>query len=267
MNRTLNQLINQLHLDPKKEAAVRKIVENAGGINDSTPVVTEVSGNELLPINVNGENKAVSAAALVKGAKEVYFLDIDNYKTPEDYNNLKDAFDSNKLIVCKGVVMGLADLGDGFLGVMNSSMGVAGEETPRIQLNVVMFAFTKDGQIVRFDNAILLDGTGNGTKFLSDDGTYKEVSGGNEPVIIETNIEGEGFENVQLTDQQFEACKNSNVKIKINYPDYYMILIPYLYGFQEEYIAMYVLLITAEGHKKDVALSVNINSKLLSFIA
>lgn len=99
MNRTLNQLINQLHLDPKKEAAVRKIVENAGGINDSTPVVTEVSGNELLPINVNGENKAVTAAALVKGAKEVYFLDINNYKTSEDYNNLKAAVESNKIII------------------------------------------------------------------------------------------------------------------------------------------------------------------------
>jgi hypothetical protein len=29
MNKRINQLINQLHLDPKKEAAVRKIVENA----------------------------------------------------------------------------------------------------------------------------------------------------------------------------------------------------------------------------------------------
>ena len=30
MNKRINQLINQLHLDPKKEAAVREIVENAG---------------------------------------------------------------------------------------------------------------------------------------------------------------------------------------------------------------------------------------------
>lgn len=39
MNRTVNQLVNALHLDPKREAAVRKIIENAGGVNDSTPVV------------------------------------------------------------------------------------------------------------------------------------------------------------------------------------------------------------------------------------
>ena len=37
-----------------------------GGISPSTPIVNEVSGNELIPINQNGENKAVSAAALVK---------------------------------------------------------------------------------------------------------------------------------------------------------------------------------------------------------
>ena len=31
MNKTINQYINQLHLDPKKEAAVRKLVANTGG--------------------------------------------------------------------------------------------------------------------------------------------------------------------------------------------------------------------------------------------
>ena len=29
MNKRINHLINQLHLDPKREAAVREIVENA----------------------------------------------------------------------------------------------------------------------------------------------------------------------------------------------------------------------------------------------
>lgn len=31
MDKTINSYINQLHLDPKKEKAVRKIVELAGG--------------------------------------------------------------------------------------------------------------------------------------------------------------------------------------------------------------------------------------------
>lgn len=60
MNKTTNQYINQLNLDPKKEAAVRKLVENAGGVYDSTPLVENLVGNELIPIKQNGENKAVS---------------------------------------------------------------------------------------------------------------------------------------------------------------------------------------------------------------
>lgn len=60
MDKTTNQLINQLHLDGKKENAVRKLVENAGGVNSQTPLVNEVIGDELIPINQNGENKAVT---------------------------------------------------------------------------------------------------------------------------------------------------------------------------------------------------------------
>ena len=51
MNKTINQYINQLHLDPKKEAAVRKLIQavasndNSGGSNESpnpdTPVANE----------------------------------------------------------------------------------------------------------------------------------------------------------------------------------------------------------------------------------
>lgn len=60
MDKTTNQLINQLHLDGKKENAVRKLVEKAGGVNSQTPLVDEVIGDELIPINQNGENKAVT---------------------------------------------------------------------------------------------------------------------------------------------------------------------------------------------------------------
>lgn len=60
MDKTTNQLINQLHLDGKKENALRKLVEKAGGVNSQTPLVNEVIGDELIPINQNGENKAVT---------------------------------------------------------------------------------------------------------------------------------------------------------------------------------------------------------------
>lgn len=60
MNKTTNQYINQLNLDSKREAAVRKLVEGAGGVSDSTPLVENLVGNELIPIKQDGENKAVS---------------------------------------------------------------------------------------------------------------------------------------------------------------------------------------------------------------
>ena len=60
MNKTTNQYINQLNLDPKREAAVRKLVKGAGGVSDSTPLVESLVGNELIPIKQDSENKAVS---------------------------------------------------------------------------------------------------------------------------------------------------------------------------------------------------------------
>lgn len=55
MNKEINQLINKLHLDPKKEAAVRKIVENVGSNNSgggNGPVIIEYPfyGNEAVTL-------------------------------------------------------------------------------------------------------------------------------------------------------------------------------------------------------------------------
>lgn len=185
MNKRINQLINQLHLDPKKEAAVRKIVENAGGINGSTPA----------------------------GDKDIYFLDIDNYKTPEDYNKLKAAFDSSKLIIGQGGVFTFGELPNGALmGIAHTILGGV-NNTNQLQIIGMVCLFGTDGSIAKNNNQFLFDGNGSGTKFLSDDGTYKEVSGGSGPVIIEyPNVSNE---EIAVTDEQIEAVKNGNVKIKL----------------------------------------------------
>lgn len=113
MNKTTNQYINQLNLDPKKEAAVRKLVENAGGVNDSTPLVENLVGNELIPIKQDGENKAVRADELVKGGKEVFILTPDMFEeastivndpyptltfTDDGLNKFTEAVEANKII-------------------------------------------------------------------------------------------------------------------------------------------------------------------------
>lgn len=53
MNKTINQYINQLHLDPKREAAVRKIVTLAGGSGGGGMV--EVTYAELKELRNNGK--------------------------------------------------------------------------------------------------------------------------------------------------------------------------------------------------------------------
>lgn len=206
MNRTINQLVNALHLDPKREAAVRKIIENAGGINDSTPIVNEVSGNELIPINVDGENKAVSAAALVKGAKEVLYVDITNIQEEGSFIMSYDDYKNHIVYftITEGRVVHTAEKvlsrGIDYYGSVNyidtylfKNDGGVGPDTTK-PVKTMAFAVAVDvnnNQVISISriqvNQIFPYTIGNGTKFLSDDGTYKEVSGGSEPYVIDSN--------------------------------------------------------------------------------
>lgn len=63
MNKTINNYINQLKLDPKKEAAVRKLIESVE-VSDSTPVVNSLDGDELILVKQNDENKAVAVETI-----------------------------------------------------------------------------------------------------------------------------------------------------------------------------------------------------------
>ena len=73
MDKTINSYINQLHLDPKKEKAVRQIVELAGGSGGGG--MTEVTYAELRELRDNGK--------LVPGAK---YRMIDYETTTDAYN-------------------------------------------------------------------------------------------------------------------------------------------------------------------------------------
>ena len=217
MNRTVNQLVNALHLDPKREAAVRKIIENAGGVNDSTPVVNEISGNELLPINVNGENKAVSAAALVKGAKEVYVLDIFNYKTEEDYQDLLKAFNDGKIILADGVTCGIWLDNRDIKVVAYTIIPIVRNNESALVVSSMELTFKADGTFNNTHNDIkLLTGHG-GTKFLSDDGTYKEVGGGSEPYIISDTTSANDL--YSYLSESTEINERFNPNIIIDYLD------------------------------------------------
>lgn len=121
MNKTTNQYINQLNLDPKRETAVRKLVEGAGGVSDSTPLVENLAGNELIPIKQDGENKAVRADELIKGGKEIFIITSDMFEqtattieiqatltfTDDGWADFIDAVEANKIIALDFKVGGL----------------------------------------------------------------------------------------------------------------------------------------------------------------
>ena len=155
--------------------------KNVGGdsIDESTPVKTEVSGNELVQIVDNGVPKAASVDALVKGAKEVYVL---SGFSSCNYDELVEAIDSNKLLYMQ--------LGDALLPMI-----VSYKSGDNIQLTACqgLFNTRQDTEIVKSSFAFInmvatpngfinistgsfnLDKSGNGTKFLSDNGRYKEI--------------------------------------------------------------------------------------------
>lgn len=90
-------------------------------------------------------------------------------------------------------------------------------------------------------------------------------SGGGGPVIIELSIGDEGIGTVSLSEEQINAAKNSNIKLKINEPDgiHYMILVPYFYGIREENITFYTRMMNGAGHISDSTFSIDVINKTI----
>lgn len=238
MNKEINQLINQLHLDPKREAAFRKIVENAGGSNNSTPA----------------------------GTKEVYSIKTSEFKTPEDFNNLQAAVDAGNIIIIDGSI--IRSVGKGSSGgkpiiragtdlILHTYSGNEHENN----IVVLTIIFESNGTYTTTYNQISLKSGYDGTKFLSDDGTYKEVSGGGGPVIIEVPFEGN--ETVTLTDEQIEAFKNSNVKLKIVYAGIVVICIPFAYAITD-YSGSLCIRVQVNEVFEDLAFNIDITNKTIT---
>ncbi len=268
MNRTLNQLINQLHLDPKKEAAVRKIVytaisnnqsggSNSGGYTDmmvlntsDNAVLTEEQFNEIEERVKNGYLFELQYDE--PDGTTTYYSQGIKYRL--DSNNCWYIFNGNFSVATKDVSYS----GDVIFIALKQPNGYAFVGMPVNDLPNSELAFP----ILKTPKFYY---NGDGTKFLSDDGTYKEVSGGSGPVIIELSIGEESFESAQLTDQQIEACKNSNIKIKLNFPDYAIILVPYFYEIRNETILLYIRNVNHSSVVVDATFIIDINNKIIEY--
>lgn len=246
-----------------------------GGINDSTPVVNEVSGNELLPINVNGENKAVSAAALVKGAKELFVItptlegEFPTILTKDYLNSGMPVIFYAGTYIAKNFTRSVIDMDvtyfeDYYIVVPAFKSGekaVVFIATYRLDKpnNPVSFIVEAEGKIIP------LYYNGDGTKFLSDDGTYKEVSGGGEPVIIE--IDAKSPTSI-LTDKQINAAKNSNIKIKaiLKEENTTIIINPTIYTISNDSIIIDAVLAGINGAAESVKYNIDIINKIFSIV-
>lgn len=169
------------------------------------------------------------------GAKETYILEITNDKT--DYDKLKEAVFDNKIIIFINTVCTAlyeeTDTGEGIY-IMGS---VIDASILNIGVNCNVIYVSSNGSCEFETKYLELVNKGSGTKFLSDDGTYKKVSGGSGPVIID--MIGESG---SVTDEQIEAAKNGNIKIKVSSEIGITYVLPYYYLVQEDAVIFCVRL-------------------------
>ena len=121
------------------------------------------------------ENKVVDST-VINIPSEIYHLDINNYSTTEDYNNLEEAVRSNKLIVLEGYPAVVVYDNNGIM-IDSHHLSASGNDEGETIINYIRYIFKSDGTIENQScyYYVHLKATGDGTKFLSDDGTYKEI--------------------------------------------------------------------------------------------
>lgn len=91
--------------------------------------------------------------------------------------------------------------------------------------------------------------------------------GGSGPVIIELPFGEEEIEAVSLSEEQINAAKNGNIKLKMKMPnDIYLTFVPYMYVYikKDEDIVFYVRSMDSAGHIADEAYSINVIDKTIT---
>lgn len=110
-------------------------------------------------------------------SSEPYILDTNNYKTSEDYNNLKAAVESNKIIIVyiENTSIIASALLDTNQIVLSFHVAIPLEKHG-LQVNTFLGEFKSDGIFTINNLSANFITDSDGTKFLSDDGTYKEIN-------------------------------------------------------------------------------------------
>lgn len=138
-------------------------------------------GDELIIVNQDGKNKAVKASTLIKSAKEVYSIKLSEFKTPEDFNNLKAAVDAGNIIIVDGTIIKTLSkniAGTYIMAATDITIHGQSENEHEYTNSYISIGFNSNGTYNVDNTQTTLKSGYDGTKFLADDGTYKEVISG-----------------------------------------------------------------------------------------
>lgn len=176
----IHDILSSIQMSPRDKKDLVNAIANSGGINKNTPIKESVDGTELVPI-FDGENKAVNINELVKGGKEVYYVDVEKYKSSIgrlDYKNLREKINNpNTILVTtyegSNYTLNLEEITD-FSFYLTGIIALTYNKIKILYFNI--FEEYGIGLMCHLSTKIItFELNGDGTKFLSDDGTYKAI--------------------------------------------------------------------------------------------
>lgn len=167
----LYEIFSSVQMNTNDRKYLIDTIMKSGGINEKTPLLSSVTGTELVPI-FDGTNKAVNVNELIKGGKEIHYINPIDWNGIEDYNKLYEAFRNNKLIIFGGLVSSVLYTESEITELIVVSSLLFNEA---IELTLIIISFDDNKQLNIVDKTIRFKIDGDGTKYLSDDGSYKTI--------------------------------------------------------------------------------------------
>ena len=191
-------------------------------IHGDTTIIESLIGDELIIVNQDGKNKAVKASTLIKSAKEVYSIKLSEFKTPEDFNNLKAAVDAGNIIIVDGTIIKTLSkniAGTYIMAATDITIHGQSENEHEYTNSYISIGFNSNGTYNVDNTQTTLKSGYDGTKFLADDGTYKEVISGIQeiPKATSSALGGikTGFKN---SEKNYKVQLDSNNNAYVNVP-------------------------------------------------
>lgn len=158
---------------------------------DGTKTVTDINltklGNGTKFLSDDGTYKEIPA-----GSDNTYILNLNEYTTADDFTALKEAIDAGKVII-GNIGVAVPQVGDGTYIDIYTLAGLS-VQNGTMQIMSMTYRLKSDGTYETISGAaIALDTSGDGTKYLADDGNYRTLDVSQFNVIDDDNLSAELF--------------------------------------------------------------------------